>query len=119
MEESEVCDKKATVKADCGENSAVHACCCKTTVRTEDEKTKLINRLSRIEGQIRGLKGMIEKDAYCTDVLTQSAAAVAAINSFNKDLLACHIRGCVVKDIRNGNDGVIDDLVSTIQKLMK
>lgn len=94
-------------------------CCGKTTKRGEDERKKLINRLNRIEGQIRGIRGMIEKDAYCADILVQSAAVNAAVNSFNKDLIASHIRGCVARDIRNGNDEVIDELVATLQKLMK
>jgi DNA-binding FrmR family transcriptional regulator len=98
-------------------------CCSKKTERQAEERKKLINRLNRIEGQIRGIKGMIEKDAYCNDILIQSAAVNAAINSFNKDLIASHIRSCVVRDIREGNDEtaneVIDELVTTIQKLMK
>lgn len=97
------------------------SCCCmeKQKHRTEDEKKALINRLSRIEGQIRGLRGMIEKDAYCTDILVQASAAAAAINAFNKELLAAHIRTCVAEDIRRGKDEVIDELVGTLQKLMK
>ena len=98
-------------------------CCCaadeKHTMRSEEERKKLLNRLNRIEGQIRGLKGMLEKNAYCPDILTQSAAANAAINSFNKELLASHIRHCVVRDIRAGDDEVIDELVTTLQKLMR
>ena len=94
-------------------------CCSKTTDRTDEERKKLINRLNRIEGQIRGIRGMIEKDAYCADILMQSAAVNAAVNSFNKDLIASHIRGCVARDIRDGRDDVIDELVATLQKLMK
>lgn len=97
-------------------------CCCtdsKTTRRSAEEKKALANRLNRIEGQIRGLKGMLEKDAYCTDILTQSAAVTAAMNSFNKELLASHIRSCVARDIREGKDEVIDELVVLLQKLMK
>ncbi|MDY4973524.1 MAG: metal-sensing transcriptional repressor [Erysipelotrichaceae bacterium] len=94
-------------------------CCGKMTFRTDDERKKLINRLNRIEGQIRGIKSMIDSDAYCTDILVQSAAVNAAINAFNRELLASHIKGCVARDIRNGNDDVIDELVATIQKLMK
>ena len=98
-------------------------CCCgadeKHTLRSEDERRRLLNRLSRIEGQIRGIKGMLERDAYCPDILTQSAAVNAAVNAFNKELLASHIRHCVVRDVRNGDDDVIDELVCTIQKLMK
>ena len=95
-------------------------CCChKTKERDAKEYKDLCNRLSRIEGQIRGIKGMIEKDAYCTDILVQSAAVSAAMNAFNRELLANHIRTCVADDIRKGNDEVIDDLVATLQKLMK
>lgn len=94
-------------------------CCCKTKHRTEQEYKKLINRLSRIEGQIRGLKKMVENDAYCIDILTQSAAAGAALNSFNKELMAEHIRTCVADDIRDGKDETIEELVSALQKLMK
>ena len=94
-------------------------CCGKLTNRSNEEQKKLIHRLSRIEGQIRGIRGMIEKDAYCTDILVQSAAVNAAINSFNKELLASHIRSCVTRDIRNGKDEVIEELVVTLQKLMK
>lgn len=95
------------------------ACCAKTTNRSEQERKKLIHRLNRIEGQIRGIRGMVEKNAYCADILTQSAAVNAAVNAFNKELLASHIRGCVARDIRDGKDEVIDELVATLQKLMK
>lgn len=91
----------------------------KTKHRSEEEYKALMNRLSRIEGQIRGIKGMLEKDAYCTDILIQVSAVNAALNSFNKELLANHIKTCVAEDIRNGNDDTIDDLVQTLQKLMK
>ena len=95
-------------------------CCChKTKERSEDEIKKLLNRLSRIEGQIRGIRGMVERGAYCTDILVQSAAVTAAVNAFNKELLANHIRTCVADDIRDGKDEVIDELVATLQKLMK
>ena len=77
------------------------------------------HRLNRLEGQIRGIRGMVEKDAYCADILVQSAAVNAAVNAFNKELLASHIRGCVARDIREGKDDVIDELVATLQKLMK
>ena len=87
--------------------------------RSQQEQKALQNRLSRIEGQIRGLRGMIERDAYCTDILTQSAAAAAALNAFNRELLAAHIRTCVADDIRAGKDEVIDELTQTLQKLMK
>lgn len=100
-----------------------HQCCCggteKTTQRSDDEKRKLLNRLKRIEGQVRGLQAMIERDAYCYDILTQSAAVNAAMNAFNKEILAHHIEGCVARDIRAGKDEVIDELVTILQKLMK
>ncbi|MCH5212856.1 MAG: metal-sensing transcriptional repressor [Oscillospiraceae bacterium] len=97
-------------------------CCCggeKKKKRSQGEYKSLINRLNRIEGQIRGIKGMIEKDAYCTDIVVQVAAVNAALNSFNKVLLAEHIRTCVAQDIRDGKDEVIDDLLQTLQRLMK
>ena len=84
-------------------------CCHKTKERSQEEYTKLIHRLNRIEGQIRGIRGMVEKNAYCPDIL----------NAFNKELLANHIRTCVADDIRAGKDEVIDELVITLQKLMK
>ena len=98
----------------------VCSCCCtKHTDRSEADRKKLINRLKRIEGQIRGIIGMLENDAYCNDILIQSAAVNAAVNSFNKELLANHIRTCVARDIRAGKDETIDELVATLQKLMK
>ena len=87
--------------------------------RSPEEYKKLIHRLNRIEGQIRGIKDMVENNAYCPDILIQSAAVNAAINAFNKELLANHIRTCVADDIRNGKDEAIDELVVTLQKLMK
>ena len=93
--------------------------CCKITLRSPEEAKKLVNRLSRIEGQIRGIRSMVESSAYCNDILVQSAAVNAAVNAFNKELLASHIRGCVARDIREGKDEVIDELVATLQKLMK
>lgn len=96
-------------------------CCCsqRKKERTPEEHTKLIHRLNRIEGQIRGIRGMVENNAYCPDILMQSAAVTAAMNAFNKELLASHIRTCVAQDIRDGKDEVIDELVGTLQKLMK
>ncbi len=93
--------------------------CHKTKERTEEEYKSLIHRLNRIEGQVRGIKGMVEKNAYCPDILVQVAAVNAALNAFNKELLANHIRTCVVKDIQNGKDDIVDELVTTLQKLMK
>ena len=95
-------------------------CCCgRTKERTEEEYKRLIHRLNRIEGQIRGIRGMVEKSAYCTDILVQVAAANAALNAFSKELLASHIKTCVAQDIRDGKDETIDELVDTLQKLMK
>ncbi|MBQ3184505.1 MAG: metal-sensing transcriptional repressor [Firmicutes bacterium] len=94
-------------------------CCHKTKERSDKEYRNLINRLSRIEGQIRGIKKMVEEDAYCIDILVQVAAANAALNSFNKVLLGEHIKTCVANDIRDGKDETIDELVTTLQKLMK
>ena len=97
-----------------------HECCShKTKERTPEEYKNLIHRLNRIEGQIRGIRGMVEKNAYCTDILVQVAAVSAALNAFNKELLANHIKTCVAQDIRNGKDETIDELVATLQKLMK
>ncbi len=91
----------------------------KKKARSEKEYRDLLNRLSRVEGQIRGIKRMVEEDAYCTDILIQVSAANAALNSFNKVLLAEHIRTCVTEDIRCGREDTIDELVATLQKLMK
>ena len=93
--------------------------CHKTKERSDEEYQSLIHRLNRIEGQIRGIRGMVEKNAYCTDILTQVAAATAALNAFNKELLASHIRTCVASDIREGKEETIDELVGTLYKLMK
>ena len=93
--------------------------CEKTKKRTDDEIKQLVNRLSRIEGQIKGIKGMLEKDAYCIDILMQVSAATAALNSFNKELLANHIKTCVTEHIKEGDESVVDELVQTLQKLMK
>ena len=95
-------------------------CCChKKKELTEKEYKDLLNRLSRIEGQVRGIKRMVEEDTYCTDILIQVSAVNAALNSFNKVLLANHIRTCVAEDIRAGKEETIDELVATLQKLMK
>ena len=95
-------------------------CCChKKKERSEVEYKSLIHRLNRIEGQVRGIRGMVEKDAYCTDILMQVAAANAALNAFSKELLSQHIRTCVARDIREGRDETIEELVDTLQKLMR
>lgn len=95
-------------------------CCCeRTKERSTDEVKLLLNRLNRIEGQVRGIKGMVEKNAYCPDILVQVSAITAALNSFNKELLATHIKTCVANGIREGDDEKIDELVAVLQKLMK
>lgn len=99
------------------QNACPH--CERTKHRTEEERASLTNRLSRIEGQIRGIRGMIEKDAYCPDILNQVAAATAALNSFSRKLLAEHIRTCVREDVRQGRDESIDELLDMLQKLMR
>ena len=99
--------------------TATQACSCKTKERPEKEYKDLIHRLNRIEGQVRGIKSMVEKDAYCPDILVQTAAVNAALNSFSRTLLSNHIHTCVVNDIREGRDEVVDELMATLQKLMK
>lgn len=95
-------------------------CCChKIKIRDEAEMKALLNRLSRIEGQVRGVRGMVEKNAYCPDIITQVTAITAALNAFNKELLASHIKTCVVTDIKDGKDDTVDELVAVLQKLMR
>ena len=101
------------------ENTCPHCSSCHKKVRDEKEYKDMINRLSRIEGQVRGVRGMVENSAYCTDILTQVSAIQSALNAFNRELLARHIRTCVVTDIQKGDLDVVDDLVATIQKMMK
>ncbi|MBQ6973472.1 MAG: metal-sensing transcriptional repressor [Oscillospiraceae bacterium] len=95
--------------------------CCrhKTKERSEKEYRDLCNRLSRIEGQVRGVRNMLESNAYCTDILLQVAAINAALHSFNKVLLANHVRTCVADDIRRGDDEAVEELLAVLQKLMK
>jgi len=93
--------------------------CQRTKHRTEEEIRSLRNRLSRIEGQVRGVQGMVERDAYCVDILTQVAAITAALNAFNRELLANHIRTCVATDLKDGKDEVVEELLETIQKMMR
>ena len=97
----------------------IKECCHKKKERSEKEYKDLIHRLNRIEGQVRGIKKMVESDTYCTDILVQVSAVNAALNSFNKVLLANHIRTCVANDIREGKEETIDELVATLQKLMR
>ena len=93
--------------------------CHRTKHRDDEEYRSLINRLSRIEGQVRGIKSMVENSAYCPDILIQVSAINAALNAFNRELLANHIKTCVANDIRAGKEETIDELVATLQKLMK
>ncbi len=98
------------------------SCCCgsgRRKDRSMEEKKNLIHRLNRIEGQIRGIRRMVEEDAYCVDILTQVSATSCAMNSFTKELLAEHIKGCVTEDIKEGHEGKVDELVRLIQKLLK
>ncbi len=107
MEENQDCEAK-------------EACCqCRRKHRSEEETRALMNRLSRIEGQLRGIRNMVEREAYCPDILTQTAAITAAINAFSRELLSSHIRTCVVNDVRAGHDEVVDELLQTMQRLMK
>ena len=93
--------------------------CCKTKIRSEEELKSLTHRLSRIEGQVRGLKDMLQRDAYCPDVLVQVSAVTSALNSFSRELLSEHIHTCVADGIRQGDDEVVEELVSVLQKMMK
>ena len=97
--------------------------CChsarRTKERSEKEYRDLINRLNRIEGQVRGIRAMVEDDRYCVDILTQVSAIQAALNGFNKELLARHIKTCVSEDIREGNEEAVDELCELLKKLMK
>ena len=106
-------------KCCCGENAPQKMDCCRTKERSEEEYKRLVNRLSRIEGQIRGIRGMLDKSAYCPDILTQVAAVGAALNAFGRELLSSHIRTCVVEDVRAGREDTVDELLTTLQKFMK
>ena len=114
MEQEEILEQTETLEQS-------EECCCtgKTKKRSQKETKDLMNRLKRIEGQVRGVQGMLERDAYCPDILVQVSAINAALNSFNKVLLTEHLRTCVVDNIREGNDQIIDELVHTLKKMMK
>lgn len=107
-----------TIDKDTGDTTHC-SCMKKTTERNAEIRRRLIHRLNRMEGQIRGIRNMVEHDAYCPNILIQCAAVNAALNAFNRDLVAQHIRNCVTRDIKNGDDQVVDELVKTLQKLMK
>lgn len=115
----EEAEEIALKKAEAEGEASVCPCSSRHKRRTDEEKKKLMNRLKRIEGQIRGIEGMLEKDDYCPDILIQVSAVNCALNSFNKELLAQHIRTCVVDDIKDGKDETIDELVRVLQKVMK
>ena len=99
--------------------NACPACAGRTKKRSEQEYTTLMNRLKRIEGQVRGVQKMLENDAWCPDIMVQISAINCALNSFNKELLAAHIRSCVLQDIKDGHDEAVDQLVETLGKVMK
>ncbi|MBQ8922967.1 MAG: metal-sensing transcriptional repressor [Oscillospiraceae bacterium] len=103
------------------EQNTPQCCHCseRKTERSEAERKRLLNRLRRIEGQVRGLQKMLEQDAYCPDILNQSAAVKAAIDAFSRDLLARHIHTCVVRGIRSGDDDAVDELAELVQKMMR
>ena len=101
------------------ENNSCPHCGERHKKRTQEEKKELLIRLRRAEGQIRGIEKMVEEDAYCPDILIQVSAVTSALNSFNKALLACHIKSCVSEDIRAGKEEAVDELVAVLQKLMK
>ena len=99
--------------------SSSESCCSeKKTIRTDEQKTALIHRLNRIEGQVRGLQAMLERDAYCNDILIQTSAVQAAIKAFNRELLRAHLHGCVARDVRAGQDETLDELADTIGRLL-
>lgn len=107
----------------CPEEEEAKTCCCptegRTTQRTAEEQSRLIHRLNRIEGQVRGLKKMIGENAYCADILVQSAAIAAALGAFNRYLLSRHIHTCVTRDIQNGDESAVDELLELLSKFMK
>ena len=110
------------VRADTQKRAEAGAACrcgARRTLRTGEQKRRLIHRLNRIEGQIRGIRGMLERDAYCNDILMQSAAVSAALSAFNRSLLESHLHACVAEDIRSGHDETIDELMETLSRLIK
>ena len=120
MEESKkhCCCCDDAPEANAAANTAV-PCCCRHKERSPEEYKALLNRLNRIEGQVRGIRGMLEKDAYCVDILVQVAAANAALNSFSRESLAQHFGSCVADDLRAGSDEKLEELLRLLPKLMK
>ena len=113
------CCEDAAAETAQAEAETLHACCCRRKKRSEDEYKSLIHRLNRIEGQIRGIRGMVEKNVYCADILVQVAAANSALNAFSRELLSQHVRTCVADDLRAGSDEKLDELLKLLPKLMK
>ena len=113
------CCEDAAAETAQAEVETLHACCCRRKKRSEEEYKSLIHRLNRIEGQIRGIRGMVEKDVYCADILVQVAAANSALNAFSRELLSQHVRTCVADDLRAGSDEKLDELLKLLPKLMK
>lgn len=106
-------------EADAPAAESVESGCCRHKKRSEEEYRSLIHRLNRIEGQVRGIRGMVEKEVYCTDILVQVAAASSALNAFSRELLGQHIRTCVADDLRDGGDEKLNELLRLLPKLMK
>ncbi len=113
------CCEDAAAETAQAEAETLHACCCRHKKRSEEEYKSLVHRLNRIEGQIRGIRGMVEKDVYCADILVQVAAANSALNAFSRELLSQHVRTCVADDLRAGSDEKLDELLKLLPKLMK
>ena len=113
------CCEDAAAETAQAEAETLHACCCRHKKRSEEEYKSLIHRLNRIEGQIRGIRGMVEKDVYCADILVQVAAANSALNAFSRELLSQHVRTCVADDLRADSDEKLDELLKLLPKLMK
>lgn len=106
-------------ETDNGDSCSFSCECCRHKVRSEKEYKDLISRLNRIEGQIRGIRGMVDNSAYCLDILTQVSAATSALNSFSKVLLSNHVKSCVANDIREGHEDKLDELISFLPKMMR
>ena len=120
MAEDKCCCRPAEEQVCCVNDTEVQVCCGERTKhRSEAELKDLMNRLKRIEGQVRGVQKMLEEGAYCPDILVQVSAVNSALNSFSKQLLASHIKSCVAEDIRQGRDETVDELVTVLQKVMK
>ena len=117
--DASACCEQMEITDAAAESDVSAACCCRHKDRTPAEHKALVNRLSRIEGQVRGIRGMLDKDAYCVDILVQVAAVNSALNSFAKELLAQHISTCVANDLRAGSEEKLDELIKLLPKLMK